>query len=349
MTLTELAKALNIPHKGAGNAAIKGVRDIERLSPDQPLEDGYVYFIESPAVHKRHPLAGSNGIILTTAKLADKFQNALISPDADARLFFIAMLKLFEKRPAAKPGVDAHAHVHPTAKVAATAAVMAGAVVMEGATIGENCVIYPNAVIEPHAIVGDGTFLAPNVVIGHHCVIGKHCIIHGGTVIGADGFGFYDHATGRHKIPHVGNVVVEDFVEMGSGCTVDRATIETTLIRAQTKLDDQVHVGHNCDIGRYVYIVGNSAIGGSVVLEDGCMISGNAIVKDHLRLATGTIIMGASAVAQDTEPKTAYFGVPARPARQMHRMNAALERLPDLLTRVKDLETKLGIETPTPV
>ena len=183
--------------------------------------------------------------------------------------------------------------------------------------------------------------LFPGVVLGHHCVIGKEGIVHGGTVIGADGFGFFDDARGRHKIPQVGNVVIGDHVELGSGCTVDRATIESTTIGDHTKLDDQVHVAHNCRLGRFIYIAGNSGIAGSVVMEDGVMISGMVAVKDHLRIAAGTIVMGQSGVAQDTEPKTMYFGTPARPARQMHKMHAALERLPELLNKVRRLEERI--------
>jgi UDP-3-O-[3-hydroxymyristoyl] glucosamine N-acyltransferase len=236
--------------------------------------------------------------------------------------------------------VSDQAVVYAGASVAASARVLAGAIVMEGASIGERCLIYPGVVVEPHARVGDDTILYPNVVVGHHCVIGRQCVIHGGTVIGADGFGFYDDATGRHKIPQIGNAVLGDRVEIGASCTVDRATIESTTIGSDTKFDDQVHVGHNCQVGRFVYIVGNSAVGGSVVIEDGAMLSGMVIIKDHLRIAKGSIIMGHSAVAQDTEAKTAYFGSPALPARQMHKMNAALERLPELLVRVRELEAR---------
>jgi len=196
-------------------------------------------------------------------------------------------------------------------------------------------------VIEPHAEIGDDTVLFPGVVIGHHCRIGRKCLIHASTVIGADGFGFYDDASGRHKIPQIGNVVVGDEVEIGAGCTVDRATIESTTIGTQTKLDDQVHIGHNCRLGRYIYVVGNTAVGGSVVIEDGAMLSGMVIVKDHVKIAQGSIVMGLSGVAKDTEPKTAYFGSPARPARQMHRMHAALEKLPELLLKVRALEAEV--------
>ena len=213
---------------------------------------------------------------------------------------------------------------------------------MEGAFVGPRCVVYPGAVIEPHARVGDDTVLHPGVVLGHHCSIGKRGIIHGGSVIGADGFGFFDAPGGRHKIPQIGSVEIGDDVEIGANCTIDRATIELTRIGEQTKLDDQVHIGHNCQIGRFVYVAGHTGVAGSVVIEDGVMISGMVCITDHVRLARGSIIMGASGVVRDTDPGEAYFGTPARPARQMHRINVALGRLPELLARVRELESKLA-------
>jgi UDP-3-O-[3-hydroxymyristoyl] glucosamine N-acyltransferase len=348
MTLGELGAILGVPSVGGDNYEIKGVRDIERLAPEADLEDHYVYFIESPAVLKRHPKAAEHGAILTTPALAPHFKRALIAPEKSSRPTFFALLKHFDRRPAFAAGVAVGAHVHPNAAVDASATVMAGAVVMDGAVVGARTLLYPGVVIEPHATVAEDCILYANVVIGHHCVIGRRGIIHGGTVIGADGFGFFDEPGKRHKVPHIGNVVIADDVEIGACASIDRATIESTVIGQFTKMDDQVHIGHNCQVGRFVYVVGNTAVGGSVTIGDGAMLSGMVIVKDHLNIAPGTIVMGLSGVAQDTEAKTAYFGTPARPARQMHKMNAALERLPDLLGRVKTIEEKLLIETAAP-
>lgn len=289
---------------------------------------------------KRHPLAPKNGVVLTTAELAAEFPRAVVVA-GDARLAFIKLLGHFDRRPAFAPGVSRDPLVHPGARIDPTASVLPGAVVMEGAEIGARAVIWPGAVVEARARVGEDTVIRSNSVIGYDCVVGKRCIVHSATAIGADGFGFYDRPGERHKIPHIGNVVIGDDVEIGASNTIDRATIESTTIGRHTKTDDQVHIGHNCRVGSWIYIVGNTAIGGSVVLEDGVMLSGNVIVKDHLRLAAGTIVMGASAVAQDTEPKTAYFGTPARPAKEMHRINASLGKLPELVAKVRELEEKL--------
>jgi UDP-3-O-[3-hydroxymyristoyl] glucosamine N-acyltransferase len=346
MNLETLAATLHCQTHGPADYAIQDIGDIERLSIDERLKENYIYFIESPAVLKRHPKAGEGGAVLTTPSLAHHFSHALIAPEKDIRLALIKLLKHFDKTPTFASGISAQAHVHPSAKIAENAVVLPGATVMEGAIVGAHCTLYPGVVIEPFAEIGENSILYPCVVIGHHCQIGKNVIIHGGTVIGADGFGFYDQPGHRYKIPQIGNVIIDDEVEIGAGCTVDRATIESTRIGAYTKLDDQVHVGHNSQLGRFIYVVGNSAIGGSVTVGDGAMISGMVIIKDHLKIAPGSIIMGMSGVAQDTEPQTAYFGIPARPARQMHKMNAALEKLPELLAKVRDLEETLKSSLP---
>jgi UDP-3-O-[3-hydroxymyristoyl] glucosamine N-acyltransferase len=348
MNLRALATSLGVQMKGPEDYAIRGVRDIETLGPEADLEDGCVYFIESRAVLKRHPKAAAHGAILTTAALAESFPRALIALDKGARPIFIALLKEFDCAPTFVPGISPQACVHESAKIAADATILPGAVVMEGATVGARAVLYPGSVLEPFAAIGEGTVLYPCAVVGHHCVVGRDCILHGGVVIGADGFGFFDEPGRRSKIPQIGNVVVADHVEIGASSTVDRATIESTTIGEHTKLDDQVHVGHNCRVGRYVYIVGNTAVGGSVVIGDGAMLSGMVIIKDHVNVAAGTIVMGMSAVAQDTAARTAYFGTPALPARQMHKMHAALERLPELLARVRALEEKLAAAEPAP-
>ncbi len=343
MNLQTLASLLDAEARGAGDHPIEGVGDIERLGPEEALAENRVYFVENAAVLKRHPKAALSGVVLTTVELAPQFARALVVPAASIRLAFIKLLKQFDEAPTFAAGVREGARVHPSAEVDASACVMTGATVMEGAKIGARCVLYPGVVIEPRARIGEGTVLYPCVVIGARCVVGRDCIVHAGTVLGSDGFGFFDQPGKRHKVPQIGDVRLGDRVELGAGCTLDRATIETTSVGDDTKIDNQVHIGHNCRVGRFCYIAGNTGLAGSVVVEDGVMISGMVSVKDHVTLARGSIVMGMSGVAQDTEPKTAYFGTPALPARQMHKMHAALERLPALLARVRELEARAGV------
>ncbi len=342
MQLGELARRLGVAHTGPADHEVRAVRDIERLPATAPLADDGVYFVESEAVLKRHPLAGPDGVVLTTTALQARFARALIAPDGQERLAFIALLRQFDVAPRHAPGISAAASVDPRAVVDPTAAILPGAVVMEGAVVGARCTVHSHAVVEPWARVGAETTLHPGVVLGHHCEVGERCVVHAATVIGADGFGFHHQGGRRYKVPQIGNVEIADDVEIGAGCTIDRATIDTTRVGAHTKIDDQVHIGHNCQVGRGVVIVGNTAVGGSVEIGDGSMISGMVCILDHVRLAPGTLVMGVSGVIRDTESGQAYQGMPARPARTMHRIHAALERLPALLGRVRAIERKLA-------
>jgi UDP-3-O-[3-hydroxymyristoyl] glucosamine N-acyltransferase len=147
MNLQKTAELLNVEARGEPDYPIQGVRDIERLSPDQGLEEHYIYFIESLSVFKRHPKAAEGGAVLTIPALADKFRHALVAPERDVRLAFIKLLKHFDKTPVFKPGISPHAQVHPSAKIAKSAVILEGAVVMEGATIGARCTLYPNVVV----------------------------------------------------------------------------------------------------------------------------------------------------------------------------------------------------------
>jgi len=341
MNLKQLAEKLGVEFKGPGDIEISRLRDLEHLSEDGVPEENELFFVESKKVLRNHPRVVENGVVLTTTSLADKFEKALISPDQNVRLVFIELLNQFSDVPEFPSGISEEPRIHPSAKIAPTATILTGAIIMEGAVIGENCRIFPGVVIEPFAEIGDDTVLRPNVVISYRCVVGKRCIVHGSTVIGADGFGFHDQDGKRYKIPQIGNVVIEDDVEIGSGCTIDRAAIESTRIGAQTKIDDQVHIAHNCRVGRLCYLAGHSGLAGSVQMGDGVFVSGNVAISDHVKVAPGSIIMGMSGVVKDTEPGKFYFGIPARPAKEMHRMTSALSKLPGMMSKFREMEEKL--------
>jgi UDP-3-O-[3-hydroxymyristoyl] glucosamine N-acyltransferase len=198
ITIEELARLVGGEVKGGAGLEIKGLRDIERLAPEQPLEDGWLYFIESKAVLKRHPPAAEHGVILTTVELSDAFPRAIIV-SGDARLAFFKALARFDRAPKFPEGIGAGALVDSSARIDPTASVLGGAVIMAGAEVGPRCVIHPGAVLEPGAVIGEDTIIRSNVVIGHGCVIGRRCLIHSATVIGADGFGFLHGRPGDHR------------------------------------------------------------------------------------------------------------------------------------------------------
>ncbi|RME93539.1 MAG: UDP-3-O-(3-hydroxymyristoyl)glucosamine N-acyltransferase [Candidatus Hydrogenedentota bacterium] len=338
MTLKEIADKLQVGFQGDPNLPVYGIKDLNLHPKSNPLKPNFIYFMEKKRQFKDYTIG--DAIVLTSDKLADQASNALLTAEENLRIAFIRLLSLYEFH------LDTSLYkentlIHPTATIASTARVLPGAVVMDHAVVENNVILYPGVVIEPYAKIGARSVLYPGAVVGHHCVVGEDCILHANSVIGADGFGFYDKNGVRYKIPQIGNVVLGNRVEIGATSTIDRATIESTTIGDDTKIDDQVHFGHNCQVGRRVYAAGNAGISGSVVVEDDVIIGGQVGVADHVRLGTKTMYMGLTGVPSDTEPNSGvYFGIPARPVRKMHRINAILDQLPDLIGPIKELLEK---------
>ena len=337
-TLKEISEILSLEYKGDGSKKIHYIKDISRVKSRNHIDKNAVYFIENQKTYKKHPYLGDEASFLTLDSLKDNFKNALLASRKEIKLFFIQILKLFDSHPASKGGFSKEAFIHPSAKIDPSACIMPGAVIMENVVVGKNSIIHPNVTLEQNVKIGSNTTICANAVIGYNCIIKNSCIIYGGTVIGADGFGYYDHDNERYKIPQISHVEIEDFVEIGSNCSIDRGTVEPTLIQEHTKIDNQVQVGHNCRIGKYVYIAGNAGISGSVNIGDRAIIAGQAGIADHVNIGEGGVIMALTGVPNDTNAKTSYFGIPARPIKESHRINGALPHIPELLKRVKELE-----------
>ncbi len=237
--------------------------------------------------------------------------------------------------------------VHPTAIVAAAAIVPADAAVgphvtiASGARLGSGCVVCAHASIGAGATLGDNCVLFDGVVIRAGTVIGNRVRIGPNSVIGFDGFG-YRFANGvHHKIAHVGNVVIEDDVEIGACACVDKAKFGSTRIGRGTKIDNLVQVAHNVQVGQGCILVGQCGVAGSAKLGNYVVIGGNAGIRDNVSLGDGVQASAFAAVAQDVEAGTMVAGIPAGPAKDQFRMVQALTKLPDLLKRVKELESRL--------
>ena len=201
--------------------------------------------------------------------------------------------------------------------------------VENGAVIGKNCTIMAGVYLGSHVHVGDNTTIYPNAVIYRDCKIGSDCIIHAGTVIGADGFGFSHTATGEHiKIYQNGNVVIEDDVEIGANCAIDRAVFGSTVIKKGVKLDNFIHIGHNCEIGEYSLFVAQSGVGGSTKLGRNCVVSGQSAFTDHLEIAPFSTFTARSGITKSIkEPKGVWSGYPLMPHKEWMRLQSKIAKL----------------------
>lgn len=243
-------------------------------------------------------------------------------------------------------GVHATAVVESDAHVADSARIGAGCYVGRGVSLGEGVVLHANVTVMNRSTVGDGSILWPGVVVRERCTLGRGCIVHPNVTIGSDGFGYRPAADGAGlvKIPQIGTVEIGDGVEIGSGTCIDRGKFGATTIGDQTKIDNLVHIAHNCKVGRCVILTGQVGLAGSVVAGDGVMIGGNTAIRDHVTLGAGAQVAGHSGVMADVEPGKSVAGTPAKDAKMLFREIASVAKLPDLIKRVKKLERNAAKE-----
>jgi UDP-3-O-[3-hydroxymyristoyl] glucosamine N-acyltransferase len=212
----------------------------------------------------------------------------------------------------------------------------------EYARIGNNCRIETGAVIGDNVTIGDDSVIHPNVVLYDSVSIGSRAILHAGVCIGADGFGYVRSNLGYHKFPQIGTVIIEDDVEIGAHTCIDRAALGRTRIGKGTKLDNMVHVGHNCDIGERVVIAAQTGISGSVVIEDDAVIGGQVGFGDHTRVQKGAIIGSKAGILPGKIVRPGvWWGIPVQPLDEYKRLNAHLGRLPEMRDELKDLRARV--------
>jgi UDP-3-O-[3-hydroxymyristoyl] glucosamine N-acyltransferase len=240
-------------------------------------------------------------------------------------------------------GIEEPSFIHPTAQIGKNVYIGAFAYIGEHATIGDDSKIYAHAFIGKNATIGNKTTLHSGVKIYHECKVGNHVTIHAGTVLGSDGFGFAPQQNGTYtKVPQLGNVVVEDHVEIGANSCIDRATMGSTIVRKGTKLDNLLQIAHNVDVGEHSVIAAQTGISGSTKIGNNVMIGGQVGIVGHISIADGARINAQSGVSKSiTEPNTAVTGSPAFEYGASMRSQASYRKLPDLEKRIKELESLL--------
>jgi UDP-3-O-[3-hydroxymyristoyl] glucosamine N-acyltransferase len=256
----------------------------------------------------------------------------------------VAMLmEHFQSHTNGVTGISAQAAVDPKAIIGKGVFIDHFAIIEEGVTIGNQCRIYGHVYIGKNAKIGEGTILYPGVRIQHECVIGAHCILHPNVVIGSDGFGFAPQEDGSYKkIPQIGNVLIEDHVEIGANTTIDRATMGSTIIRKGVKLDNLIQIAHNVEIGENTVISAQTGVAGSTKIGKNCLIGGQVGFSGHLTIADGTKIQAQSGIASSVEtPNTALFGSPAIEYSRFLRSHTVFKKLPELYKQILKLEKQI--------
>lgn len=257
------------------------------------------------------------------------------------RLAFFQFLKMAEKVPTLDPGVHATAVVHPSVNISATAKIGANSVIESDCEIGDDVEIFPLVYVGPRCKISKGCRLMPGAILVQDVTLGPNSTVMSGAVLGSDGFGFVWDGQNQVKVPQVGKVVVGSHVEIGANSTIDRATSGETVIGNGVKFDDLVHVGHNSKIGDHSVFAGLVGISGSVEIGDRVIVGGQAGFADHVSCASDVVLAGRTGLMRDLNEPGEYFGVPPTPIKAALRSIALYQKLPELLERIKRLESEL--------
>ncbi|MBD3878708.1 MAG: UDP-3-O-(3-hydroxymyristoyl)glucosamine N-acyltransferase [Quinella sp. 1Q5] len=259
----------------------------------------------------------------------------------DPRAAFATLLELFTPKLEIPKGISPKAHLGKDVKLADDVTIMPFAVVDDGAQIYSGAVIYPHVYIGQHATIGEGTIVYSSATVREFCKVGKRCVIHSSAVIGSDGFGFTTKDGVHTKVPQIGNVIIEDDVEIGAHVGIDRAAMGSTIIGHGTKIDNLVHIAHNCKIGANCLIVAQTGISGSTTVGDNVTFGGQVGTVGHITIGGNSVYAARSGITKNMPESFFGCGFPIQSHSEWLRQQAALKKVPELIEKVRRLEREL--------
>jgi UDP-3-O-[3-hydroxymyristoyl] glucosamine N-acyltransferase len=262
----------------------------------------------------------------------------LLKVDNPYQAFLKILIAFHPIVPVAEKGINKLSYISDTAVIGKDPSIGAFVSVGSGCTIGNNAQIQSNVTICSNVKIGDNVIIYSNVSVRENCVIGNNVIIQNGAVIGSDGFGFAPNQAAYDKIPQVGNVIIEDNVEIGANTCIDRATLGSTIIRKGAKLDNLLQIAHNVEIGSNTVMAAQSGVSGSTKIGQHCMIGGQVGFVGHVSIGNGVMIGAQAGIAGNLKDGSIVTGTPSREIAKQRKIDACLGRLPDLIYKVKDIE-----------
>jgi UDP-3-O-[3-hydroxymyristoyl] glucosamine N-acyltransferase len=357
LSLKELAKKLKVEFSGNGDLQITHVSGLDSLQP------GGLAYLTSPGSIKSVPApVGMSRQVTTTVDEINLSQVALVvsqevqHPEhnllicTDPLATHVAATKLLNPAELNIPGLPKKSLIHPSAVISKRARlgknVIVGpkVVIYDDVSIGENTILHSGVVIMGHVVIGMDCILYPNVVVQDKSEIGDRVILQAGAVIGADGHGYFQREGTNRKIPQVGNVRLEDDVEIGACTTIDRARFRTTIIKQGSKLDNQVQIAHNVSLGAHALISAQSAVGGSVKAGDHLIMGGQSGIRDNVNIGNNVTAVARAVITANTQDKEVIGGMPGRPVNQWRQLQSLINRLAELFDRVRKLESRQDVE-----
>ncbi len=255
---------------------------------------------------------------------------------------FAKLLDMYSQMTRKQAAIEQPSFISDSAQIGEGLYLGAFAYVGHNVKIGNNVSIYPNAYLGDNVVIGDGSVVHPGACIYNDCVVGKNCIIHAGVVVGADGFGFAPNEEGEfQKVPQIGNVILEDNVEIGSNSTIDRATMGSTIIRKGVKIDNLCQIAHNVEVGKNSAMAAQVGIAGSAKIGENVMIGGQAGIAGHLHIANGTKIVAQSGIPNSVKKADTLMGSPGIPIDDFKKSYFGFRKLPYILKKLQELEQRM--------
>ena len=335
MRVQELAEIVS------GRVSGDGETQIERIADLDYADQSEIAYVESESFLDA-ARASKASCLIVSEKLSDKLSDRTLIEVSQPKLAFSLIGAALHPPLRREPTIHPTAVVAENADIALTAYVGPHVCIREFSRVGAYTRLEAGVVVGANVTVGDDCVLHPNVVLYDGVSIGTRVILHAGVCIGADGFGYVRHSLGYQKFPQIGTVVIEDDVEIGAHTCVDRAALGRTRIGKGTKLDNMVHVGHNCDIGEHVVIAAQTGISGSVVIEDDAVIGGQVGFGDHTRVQKGAIIGSKAGILPGKIVRPGvWWGIPIQPLDEYKRINAHVNRLPQMREDLKRLQEEI--------
>jgi UDP-3-O-[3-hydroxymyristoyl] glucosamine N-acyltransferase len=337
-TAEQIAGILNGEIVGDSQAAVSGLSKIEEG------EAKSLSFLANPKYEEYIYTTGSTICIVNKTFQPVKplpSTLTLVKVD-DAHACFAKLLEMYGEMTKKQPKIEAQTYISDTATVGEGLYLGAFAYIADGAKVGRNVTIYPQVYIGENVVIGDNCTLHPGVRVYFDCKIGNNCIFHSGAVIGSDGFGFVPDENGVYsKVPQIGNVIIEDNVEIGSNATIDRATLGSTFIRKGVKLDNLVHIAHNVDVGENTAMAAQVGVAGSTKIGKNVMVGGQAGISGHITIADETKIVAQSGIPGNVKRATTLMGSPGIPMDDFKKSYFGFRKLPYILNKLQELEKKI--------
>lgn len=327
-TLKEIAEKFDLDFIGNSDSIIYGVSDIHNIKPNT-----LVFLFDEKFIDK---INFKSICLLIPKKLKDKFSGNLLLSD-NPKLDMSKILSLFEYKYPKFYNFE-NVYIGDNSNINKNSSIFPFVYIGNNVFIDENVEIMSGAFIGDNSNIGKNSKIYPNVSIMNNSIIGGNVVIHSNTVIGSDGYGYIQNEKNEHlKIPQVGNVIIEDEVEIGSNVSIDRATIGSTIIKKGTKIDNMVHIAHNVKVGERTLIIAQSGIAGSSEIGNDVIIAGQVGIGGHLTIGDKSIIMSRSGVTKNQEPNSKISGFPARNHIEDFKEKALIKKIPDLIKEIEEL------------